>query len=86
MGKLKILLSCLITICITIAMLSYCGHLLDPDESETAMDAIKAFHMLDENSLEVIVYGSSHAWRGCDSMEMYRKYGLAAYNYGCNWQ
>ena len=86
MGKLKILLSCLITICITIAMLSYCGHLLDPDESETAMDAIKAFHMLDENSLEVIVYGSSHAWKGCDSMEMYRKYGIGAYNYGCNWQ
>lgn len=84
--NLKIIFSCLIIIFLIILIISYLGHLLDPAYTEEAINAIKAFHSLDKNSLEVIIYGSSHAWKGCDPMEMYKKYGLAAYNYGCNWQ
>jgi hypothetical protein len=84
--KIKIVLSCVITLCFTIGMIKYMGFRLDPDASQRALDAIEAFHSLDDNSLEVIIYGSSHAWKGCDTMEMYQNYGLAAYNYGCNWQ
>lgn len=64
----------------------YAGRILNPDLSDMAMDTIKAFHELPPDSAEVMVYGSSIAWRGVDPMEMYRKHGIAAYNYGCNWQ
>ncbi len=62
------------------------GHLVRPTDTDDEIKAIKTFHALPENTVEVIAYGSSHAWKGLDSMEMYREYGLAAYNYGCNWQ
>ena len=71
---------------LTLCFVNYFGHLLDPKYTEGAMDAIKAFHLLEDDSLDVIIYGSSHAWKGCDSLEMNKKYGLKAYNYGCNWQ
>lgn len=82
----KIIVSCFITIGITIVSLEYMGNLLDPKWTSGAMNAIKAFHTMDADTLEVIIYGSSHAWKGCDPMVMYEDYGLAAYNYGCNWQ
>ena len=33
-----------------------------------------------------MIYGSSRAWKGCDTTVMADEYGLSAYNYGCNWQ
>ncbi|MBQ7284514.1 MAG: SGNH/GDSL hydrolase family protein, partial [Oscillospiraceae bacterium] len=30
--------------------------------------------------------GSSHMWMGFDAGSMQEKYGISAYNYGCNWQ
>ena len=62
------------------------GHVLRPLDTDSAVKAIKTFHSLPADSLEVIIYGSSHAWRGIDTLELYNKYGIAAYNYGCNWQ
>jgi hypothetical protein len=77
---------CIITAALTVALLMYMGYRLDPPWSEDGLDAVKAFHSLPEDSLDVIVYGSSHAWKGCDTRVMYEKYGLEAYNYACNWQ
>lgn len=62
------------------------GNLLDPMYSNYSLDAIEAFHQLEDNTADVIIYGSSHAWKGCDPIVMYRNYGIAAYNYGNNWQ
>ena len=62
------------------------GALLDPPNTILGFEVIEAFHSLEDNSLDVIVYGSSHAWRGCDTRVMKDKYSIAAYNYGCNWQ
>ena len=84
--KVSIVLSCIITACLTIMMVQYMGHFLDPAWTGVGMDHIRSFHSLDEDSLDVIVYGSSRAFKGCDSMEMYKKYGLGVYNYGNNWQ
>ena len=75
-----------ITVALTIGLIQFMGLLLDPFESADGLDAVKAFHSLEENSLDVIVYGSSHAWKGCDTRVMRDKYGIAAYNYGCHWQ
>lgn len=62
------------------------GILLDPKWSGDGLNAIDAFHSLQKDTAEVIIYGSSHAWKGCDTKTMYRQHGLAAYNYGANWQ
>ena len=79
--------SCVVfTIILTALLVGYFGHLLDPDYTEGALSSIKAFHSIEDNSLEVLIYGSSHALKGCNTMEMYSKYGIGAYNYGENWQ
>ena len=83
---LKNIIGCIVTLVLTISLVQFTGHILDPDESEEGFDAIEAFDLLEDNSLDVIVYGSSHAWKGCDTRVMCDKYGLKAYNYGCNWQ
>lgn len=83
---IKSVLCIVVTLCLIVGATQYVGTLLDPKWSSSAINAIKAFHTMDEDSIDVIIYGSSHAWKGCDPMIMYRDYGLAAYNYGCNWQ
>ncbi len=76
----------IITIVLTLSLIIYSGHILAPDNTQRAIDHINAFHELEDNTLEVIIYGSSHAYKGCDTKEMYTNYGLAAYNYAHNWQ
>lgn len=83
---LKSILCIVVTLCLTVGAVQYVGALLDPKWSSGAINAVKAFHTMEEDSIDVIIYGSSHAWKGCDPMVMYKDYGLAAYNYGCNWQ
>ena len=83
MKKLLATICCLLLIILGIHGL---GHLVRPTDTDDEIKAIETFHSLPENSVEVIAYGSSHAWKGLETMEMYREYGVAAYNYGCNWQ
>ncbi len=83
---LKPTICIVLTIALTVALTASLGSILDPPESSYALDAIDAFHCLPENSQDVIVYGSSHAWKDCDTRVMQDHWGLAAYNYGCNWQ
>ena len=83
MKKLFATICCLLLIILGIHGL---GHLVRPTDVDDEIKAIKTFHSLPENSVEVIAYGSSHAWKGLETMEMYREYGIGAYNYGCNWQ
>lgn len=77
---------CLVIALGVLVLSEYVGTVLNPEYTDGAMDTIEAFHELPPDSAEVIVYGSSVAWRGFDPMEMYRKHGIAAYNYACNWQ
>jgi len=83
---LKNILNCTITLCLIVILIGYVGNLLVPMGTSGGINAIKAFHTMEEDSLEVIIYGSSHAWKGCDPMVMYKNHGLGAYNYGCDWQ
>lgn len=78
--------SCLITVILIICFVQILGYWVRPVSTDEAVMAINAFHDMPENSIEVIGFGSSHMWRGMDPMTMYSEYGLAAYNYGCNWQ
>lgn len=80
------IIGCIITIILASILILRTGHVLDPAWSEDGLDVIKAFDLIEDNTLDVIVYGSSHAWKGCDTMVMCNEYNLRAYNYGCNWQ
>ncbi len=84
--NLKRIISCLLIIVIVACCINYIGTVCSPVYSGDAFNSIDTFHSLPENSLEVIAYGSSHLWKGLDVMEMYKKYGIGAFNYGCNWQ
>lgn len=75
-----------VTVLLVGFMVQRLGVFLDPDWSQGGLDAVNAFHTLEEDSLDVIIYGSSHAWKGCDTRVMCEEYGFNAYNYGCNWQ
>ena len=84
--KVKHAVEIILTAVLTVFLALKVGVLLDPEWSGDGFDVVNAFHSLEDNSLDVIVYGSSHAWKGCDTRVMREKYNLAAYNYGCNWQ
>ena len=55
---------------ITVGLIQWTGHLLDQYEAEDGLDAVRAFHELKDNSVEAIIYGSSRAWKGCDTRIM----------------
>ena len=80
------LIGLVITVSLILALTTYLGYRLDPPFTQNSIDAIDAFHELPENSQDVIVYGSSHAWKGCDALALQEECGLSSYNYGCNWQ
>ncbi|MCR4584519.1 MAG: SGNH/GDSL hydrolase family protein [Lachnospiraceae bacterium] len=46
----------------------------------------QTFHSLPENSLDVIAYGSSHAFKGINTARLNEVYGISCYNYDWNWQ
>ncbi len=83
---IKIWMSCIITLVLTVGIIYKLGELVRPINTDIALNAINTFHDMPEETIEVIGYGSSHMWRGMDPLEMYEKYGIGAYNYGCNWQ
>lgn len=86
MMRLKRLAGVLITIALTIYGIARLGYLVRPTDTDGAYSQIQTLHSLPDNSIEVMVYGSSHAFRGLSTMELYEKYGIGAYNYGWHWQ
>lgn len=83
---INIFLGIVSTILLTISGIIWMGEIVRPLSTDSARGTIRAFHELPEESVEVMVFGSSCAWKGVNVMEMYQKYGIGAYNYGLNWQ
>ena len=84
--RIKRLIAWLVMVPLTVLVIQVCGWVMDPAWSAGGFDTINAFHKIENNTLDVMVYGSSRAWKGCDTTVMADEYGLSAYNYGCNWQ
>lgn len=84
--KIKRIVGVIVTVVLIAYGVNKLGYLLRPVNTDIAISTIDTFHDMPENSFEVIGYGSSHMWRGMSAMELYNKYGIGAYNYGCNWQ
>lgn len=86
MNKAKrIVFTCLMTVLIVGSIYGW-GIILCPQGIETDFSNVYTFHDMPEQSIEVIAYGSSRAWRSIDSMEMYENYGIGIYNYSASWQ
>lgn len=65
------------------------GFVLRPvgqGNSDKAFTQVDSFYSLPENSVEVIIYGSSHALYGVNPMVMYDQFGIGSYNYSWCWQ
>lgn len=86
MKRVKILISILMVCIITAYGIGKLGHLVRPIGTDISCEAIDTFHRMPEDSFEVIGYGSSHMWCTLDPMTLYQNYGIASYNFGCNWQ
>lgn len=67
-------------------LVTYCGHIMRPTESDKVMKSIDTFHSLEENSVDVLALGSSKCHRGFDSVEFEKRFGVSVYNYGGSWQ
>ena len=62
------------------------GFIVRPEATDEVYYQIETLHRLPKDSVEVILYGSSHTFRGVDAMHMYESHGIGAYNYGWHWQ
>ena len=86
MNRKKNIITLILTIVLIAIGINYLGVILRPTDTDGAYQQCESFHSLPDNSVEVIVYGSSHSYRGFDVRELYEKYGIGAYNYSWNWQ
>jgi len=84
--KKKNIISLVLIVSLLVLGIWYLGVILRPTDTDGAYGQVESFHSMKENSMDVIVYGSSHAYRGFDTTELYKNYGIAAYNYAWNWQ
>lgn len=83
---IKISTRCILAFALAAGIIYELGIIVRPSYMDPDFDTIDTFHNMPENTLEVIGYGCSRIWTGLDVMEMYRKYGIGAYNYGAHWQ
>ena len=81
-GILKMLLFGILVM--TVAALA--EPVLRPAGVQSCMNAVRAYHALPDDSVDVVVFGSSRAWRGVDTVLLHDEYGINAYNYAVNWQ
>lgn len=83
---IKRVLSCLITLGLIVFIIAELSPLFRPEDTADCQEKTRFFYSLPKNSVEVMIYGSSHAFRGVSTEELYAKYGIGAYNYAWNWQ
>lgn len=64
----------------------FTGYIMRPKDTDVCVQQISDFHSIEKNTLDAIVYGSSHSWLGFDSKEFESITGYRTYNYSCFWQ
>lgn len=86
MSRLKKIVCVLLTLVLLVLAIAGAGRLLNPDWTDRSRASIEAFHAIGSDELEVLVFGSSHAWKGVDTRILQEEYDIASYNYAGNWQ
>lgn len=84
--KIKKILSCIVVLVLLAQSIWCVSEVLKPAFIGDVHNAIDAFYEQPDNSMDVMIYGSSHAWKGFDAVELSENYGVSAWNYGGNWQ
>ena len=82
----KRIISCMITLALTAFFLHKISSVFVPKDTIDCKCQNELFYSLPNNSVEVIIYGSSHAYRGINPRELYEKYGIGSFNSAWNWQ
>lgn len=75
----------LLIVVLTLAALRGVENVLEPAYIGDTYNAMDAFAALPDDSNDVLVYGSSHAWKGFDSEKLWKD-GIKIFNCGSNWQ
>lgn len=88
MKKIKIIISVIIFLIITIFVLLKIGEILVPEWNDEwgNTSIVKNFYALDKNSIDVLAVGSSHVIKGFSALELFRNYGISAYGLGTEQQ
>lgn len=86
MKKIKAIAGTLLVVLVLFFCIEKLNYFFRPTKTDGGHYTIDTFHNLPKDSVEVIVFGSSHALRGINVMEMYKNYGIGAYDYAWNWQ
>lgn len=82
----KKILGVLMVCAVVLLGASQLGYFVRPLDTDGAKLHIDTYHSLPEQTMEVLVFGSSHAFKGVNMTEMYNAFGIGGYNYGTNWQ
>jgi len=77
-NKILKILSCLMTICLTVCILSQLTNLMERKDS----DEKYADFFAQEEDFDVLYMGTSHVINAIYPMEMWNNYGIVSYNFG----
>lgn len=78
MEKIKRIVSCFITVCLTIGTLSYLTDLMERKSSDQKYEDF----WKQEDEFDVLFFGTSHMINGVFPMELWNDYGIVSYNFG----
>ena len=76
----------LLTICLIVLGVIKLNYILRPTDTDSSYRKIQSFYEMPDDSFEVMIFGSSHAFTSINPMELYNQYGIGAYNCGTNWE
>lgn len=83
---LKSIVGVFVVILLTGLFVHWLGWICAPTNTDIDLRAIRSFHSIPRDTVEVMVYGSSHPWNSVDTRYLYDHYGIGAYNYSAHWQ
>ena len=76
--KIKIFISCIITLCLTVCLLAYLTDLMERKSS----DSKYADFFTQDEDFNVLFMGTSHVMNAVYPMELWDDYGIISYNFG----
>lgn len=76
--KIKIIISCIVTVCLTVGLLGYLTDLMERKSS----DQKYADFFAQNEDFDVLFMGTSHVINAVSPMELWNDYGIVSYNLG----
>lgn len=80
-NRVKRIIGTVLFFTIGIYLFSRVSYVLRPTVADFQRDDVTGFYAEEEDSLDVVVMGSSSAYRYFNSMTLWEEYGIASYNF-----